>query len=331
MEVATGQFCGPCHSWNQNIHDAYKSGDYDFEYVEMIGWDHSDNILNQEAYSWSQIYGINAIPTSIFDGDYRRIVGNYPSDLPGALNDCGSRPVPDIVGQLMVIWLGDAALRISVSITNKEGSTYNSYIRVPIMEIVSRYDTSGGSRYNNGFIGYAFYNKDITIEPHGTYTDTVIWDGDEHQDEHGDDFGDISKSNIKVILGVFNQDNGYVDETVTATVHENPATVIDDIPKYVKKLEVISGNTSGANIMNVQIRIYDQTNDEYWDGNNWVSSETWLNTVPVDGSWGDINEAWNYNCSNVIWVDGHKYIITAKGVDDIGQEDLFPPSEVIHL
>ena len=203
----------------------------------MIGWDHSDNILNQEAYSWSQIYGINAIPTSIFDGDYRRIVGNYPSDLPGALNDCGSRPVPDIVGQLMVIWLGDAALRISVSITNKEGSTYNSYIRVPIMEIVSRYDTSGGSRYNNGFIGYAFYNKDITIEPHGTYTDTVIWDGDEHQDEHGDDFGDISKSNIKVILGVFNQDNGYVDETVTATVHENPATVIDDIPKYVKKLE----------------------------------------------------------------------------------------------
>ncbi|HEC81763.1 MAG TPA: thioredoxin family protein, partial [Thermoplasmatales archaeon] len=148
VEVATGQFCGPCHYWNQNIHEAYESGNYDFEYVEMIAWDHSSSILNDEAYAWSQLYGITAVPTSILDGDYRRIVGNYPDQLPDALNACGSRSVADVSASLIVLWLGDATIKVNIDIQNNEPTVYNGYIRVPIVEMVSRYDTAYGDQYH---------------------------------------------------------------------------------------------------------------------------------------------------------------------------------------
>ncbi|UCD13177.1 MAG: hypothetical protein JSW60_06355 [Thermoplasmatales archaeon] len=218
VEVATGQFCGPCHSWNTNIYNAYKSGDYDFEYVEMIGWGFGGggDILNLEAYYWASGYGITSIPTSIFDGDYRRIVGNYPNQLPGALDACGARSVKDLEASMTVAWLGDAEIQVDIEIENNEATQYNGYIRVPITEITSRYSTSGGAKYHFGFLDYAF-KKDISISAGGVYTDSVTWDGDEHQDNHGDDFGDIESDNIKVIMGVFNDNNDYVDETVAAT------------------------------------------------------------------------------------------------------------------
>ncbi|GAJ13798.1 unnamed protein product, partial [marine sediment metagenome] len=68
------------------------------------------------------------------------------------------------------------------------------------------------------------------------YTDSVTWDGNEHQDNHGDDFGDIAEDNIKVILGVFNDDNDYVDECVATepASNNNPGA------------PTISGPTSGS-------------------------------------------------------------------------------------
>jgi len=43
--VATSQNCAPCHTWNQHLHDAYISGLYDFEYVEMIEFDHNGAVF----------------------------------------------------------------------------------------------------------------------------------------------------------------------------------------------------------------------------------------------------------------------------------------------
>ncbi len=218
VEVATGQFCGPCHGWNQNIYNTYNSGQYDFEYVEMIAWGFGgwNDILNYDAYAWKNLYGINAVPTSIFDGDYRKIVGNYPGQLPGALDACGSRSVKNIEAIMTVTWQGNATIKVDIEIENNEATQYNGYIRVPITEITSRYSTSGGSKYHYGFLDWAF-EKDISISANDVYTDSVIWDGNEHEDAHGDDFGDIESDNIKVIMGVFNDNNDYVDETVAAT------------------------------------------------------------------------------------------------------------------
>jgi len=233
VEVATGQFCGPCHNWNTNIYNTYSSGQYDFEYVEMViygfgGW---SDILNTKANSWRALYGINAVPWSIMDGNYQNIVGNYPDQLLTKLNNCGNRAVADIDADMIVTWLGSATIKIDIEIKNNQATQYNGYIRVPITEIVSRYLTSGGAHYHFGFLDYAFnMNTAISIPAGGTYTNSVTWDGKVHQDNHGNNFADITSDNTKVILGVFNN-NGYIDETVAATPGSG-ANNPPDPPRY---------------------------------------------------------------------------------------------------
>jgi len=219
-EICTGQSCKSCDEWSENIYQEYISGDYDFHYVEMIRFDHEGYVLNEEVNNWAQNYSILAIPNSIFDGDYERIVGNYPVLLPNALDNCGSREVADINADIMLSWLGDATIQVDITIENNENSHYNGHIRVCITEIISRYDTYNGDPYHFGFLDYAF-NKDISISPGGVYTDSVIWDGNDNHDEHGDNFGDIEADNIQVTMGIINNDNGFCDESVMAQIGEN--------------------------------------------------------------------------------------------------------------
>jgi len=220
VEVGTSQNCKNCDPWGQNIYEAYKSGNYDFEYIEMIEFDHDGEVLNDKANNWAKNYGIGAYPTSIFDGNYERIIGNYPVLLPNALNDCGNRAIADITADMMVSWLGNATIQVDITIENNEETQYIGHIRAGITEIISRYDTYYGNPYHHGFLDYAF-NKHITIDAGDVYTDSTIWNGNEHQDNHGDDFGDIDPENIQVTMGVLNDDNGYTDETVMARIGEN--------------------------------------------------------------------------------------------------------------
>ena len=220
VEVATSQACPACHYWNQNLHTAYTSGNYDFEYVELVIYDQNWDILNYDAYTWENIYNIESHPTSIFDGDYRRLVGNLPSLLPVALDACGNRAVTDITATMRVSWLGNATIDVEITIQNNEGTQYDGYIRACITEITSRYYTPGGVPFHFGFLDYAFNNA-LSINPGEVYTESVIWNGNEHADANGDDFGDITPDNIQVTMGVFNDDNGYVDETVMARIPGN--------------------------------------------------------------------------------------------------------------
>ena len=234
VEVGTAQWCPPCHYWNNNIYTAYNSGLYDFEYVEMIVRDHSDGILNMDAYKrMINNYGIAAYPTSVFDGDYLRLEGNYPAQLPGLLNTCGNRAVADLEADMIVYWFGNATINVNINIQNNEATQYNGHIRAYIVEITSRYDTVYGADYHNGFLAYAF-DKDISINSGDIYTDATTWNGNDHADNHGDDFGDIALDNVKVILAVFDNVNRYVDETVAALVNTPP-----EIP------ELLSGPTQG--------------------------------------------------------------------------------------
>ena len=220
VEIGTSQNCKKCDPWSQIIYEAYNSGDYDFEYVEMIEFDHDGKILIDEANNWAQKYGIGAYPTSIFDGNYERIVGNDPVLLPNAQNNCGNRVVADITADMMVSWLGNGTIQVDITIENNEDIKYDGHIRACIVEKISRYDTYNGNPYHFGFLDYAF-NKDITIDAEDIFTDSTIWNGNQHQDNHGDDFGDIDPGNIKVTMGVINDDNGYIDETVMAQIGEN--------------------------------------------------------------------------------------------------------------
>ena len=219
VEVATSQNCKPCHYWNQNIYDIYDSGDYDFQYVEMVVFDYNGELLNDDATDWYAFYDGGSVPKNIMDGDHRRI-GNNSETFIEYLNECGNRAAADIFASMTVLWLGDATIQVDIYIKNNEATQYNGHIRADITEIVSRYNTYYNEPYHFGFLGFVF-DIDIEIAPDGAYTDSSTWNGNEHQDNHGNDFGDIDPENIQVIMGVLNEDDGYVDETTTACVSDN--------------------------------------------------------------------------------------------------------------
>ncbi|UCD12868.1 MAG: PKD domain-containing protein [Thermoplasmatales archaeon] len=219
--VAFAQGSGPCHKWNQNISNAYVSGDYDFEYASMIVYDKYGDVLNREAYDWDSNYSITSYPTSIFDGDYKRIVGNHPEDLPDALNASGNRTVSNITVNITLSWLGNATINVTITVQNNEATQYNGHIRAFITEIISRYKTSEGDPFHFGFLGFAI-NENFSINASDVYISNAIWNGNNHEDEHGKDFGDISPHNLQVVTAIYNSSNGYVDETVVERIANNP-------------------------------------------------------------------------------------------------------------
>ena len=218
--VAFTQSCGPCHNWSQNIYDTYMSELYDFEYASMIGYDEYGNVLNYDAVYWSLNYTVGTFPTTIIDGDYERISGDNIDELPDKLDSCGNRNVSNITANITAILVENATLDITITIENNEDTQYNGYIRVFITEIISRYTTSLGDPFKFGFLDFAF-NKNITINPGGTYTDSKTWSGFENEDAHGDNFSDIKANNIQVALVVYNNSNGFVDNTAVAKVPNN--------------------------------------------------------------------------------------------------------------
>ena len=229
--VAASQVCGPCHNWSYNIYNTYISGYYDFEYVSMIIYDDEGHVLNYKAFDWASNYSVGTYPTTIFDGDYRRISGDNIEILPETLDTCGNRTVTNITANITVTLLGNATIKVAITIQNNQESQYNGYIRAFITEIISRYNTSLGDPFHFGFLDFAF-NENISINAGSNYTDYIIWNGNEHQDNHGDDFGDIKANNIQLILAVYNSSNGYVDETVIAHIPNNtPFKPNDPIPE----------------------------------------------------------------------------------------------------
>ncbi len=219
--IALTQGCVPCHNWNQEIYNAYISGGYDFHYSSMIVWDKNGDVLNRKAYDWDSKYGVTTYPTSIFDGDYLRILGNSPEEIPDVLNTCGNRTVANITANLTLSWVGNATINVTAAIQNNEATQYNGSIRAFITEIVSRYETAQGDNFYYGFLDFAF-DENITISAGGSYTNSTNWNGNDHGDEQGNDFGDINAHNIQVILAVYNSDNGYVDETAAVNISNHP-------------------------------------------------------------------------------------------------------------
>ena len=301
VEWGSACFCGPCATWSSYIWSAYSGGQYDFEYVTMIVYGHGGwgDILNTKARSWNNLYGFTSYPTNIMDGDYRR-QGSSSGTFPGNLDACGNRAVHDLDGTLTVTWQGDAVLDIDIEIENNEGSAYSGYIRVPITEIDSRYTNAYGQKYHFGFLDYAVpMNKAITIPAGGTYTDSVTWDGSQHKDNHGDYFDDIDPENIQVFLGVYNNANGYIDETVAAQV------IINQPPNK----PTVSGPTDVEPDVEYEYSFVG-TDPEEEDIRYWID-------------WGDSTQGWlgPYPSGETIyvnhtWPDAGIYEVKAKTMDE---------------
>jgi hypothetical protein len=131
----------------------------------------------------------------------------------------------------------------------KGGQTYEGNLRVHVVEIASRFNTSIPSRnFEYGFLDYAA-NEILSIPYQDTYTLNTTWDGNIVG------FGDITENNIIVIAAVYNAEphaasSGggypftayYCDASAAATPGNPGANLVDE--EYTHTVYVEYGVTA---------------------------------------------------------------------------------------
>jgi PKD repeat protein len=230
-EEPTATWCGYCPTvatYMDNIWDSYE---YDWNFISLV------NDKNTYAAQRNDELNIEGFPSVYYDGGYEFIVGSgSPQSTHEATIDlCGARTVADIDINLTAIWTGDNELDITVEVTNNEASTYDGMVRVYVTENHSRWYV-GGVQYRFAFIGNYAINEDVLIGPGGNWNQNVIWDGDDWG------FTDLTSDNLRVIVGVFDEATGYVDESKGMEPLTNIIPIADFsyTPEYPGASEVIS-------------------------------------------------------------------------------------------
>jgi hypothetical protein len=84
---------------------------------------------------------------------------------------------------------------------------------------------------------------------------------------------------------------------------------------YVNQINIINGissdpDSSGMNRTELSILKVDpnEIKNKYWNGNNWIKNETWLNTIGTD--------KWFFDVSEVLWHANFIYIIQSRAIDN---------------
>ena len=201
VEVGTATWCPSCPASNTAWHTIYGSGNYDFQYTELV-YD-----MNPTASSRFYEFNPKYVPTSYWDGGQYAYPGTSTGTFYTYLDSSGGRAVPDLVAEMDVAWLGSAQIEISYSVVNNNASGYPGRLRIYVIELESTYwDDYSGNPYYHAFLDFA-ENKAIDIPAGDTISDTIVWDGVEAG------YSDISSDNIQVILAVFDDEahEGYSD------------------------------------------------------------------------------------------------------------------------
>jgi hypothetical protein len=100
---------------------------------------------------------------------------------------------------------------------------------------------------------------------------------------------------------------------------ENPYSGVD-IPMngiWLNRLDEISGyskDIGGSGVGRVEISLQKTSTNEYWDGANWGSNESWLAAIGT--------EKWSYNTSKVQWSTGDEYKINSRAIDNTDNKEL---------
>ncbi|MFH1699614.1 MAG: hypothetical protein ABIE07_03420 [Candidatus Zixiibacteriota bacterium] len=81
-------------------------------------------------------------------------------------------------------------------------ANYDATLRVYVIEPVSRWRDYNYSTYENGFLGFAFYDT-LSIPYLGTFEETRVWSGSTHG------YGDIAEDNIMVIAVISGNDGEF--------------------------------------------------------------------------------------------------------------------------
>ncbi len=121
--------------------------------------------------------------------------------------------------------------------TNIEGNLpYQGHLRIYVVEPESRWNNYDNEPYHYGFLNFAF-NDVISIDYLDTFSETIIWDGNEIG------YGDIQESNIMVIAAIFNPEikktyadpptgglfeSHYVDASAGATPGNTNSNIVNE-------------------------------------------------------------------------------------------------------
>lgn len=309
--VATSQNCAPCDYMNTFMYDLYNDHTYDFHYVDMIVYDHDGNVLNSWAKFWAKRYYVYKQPSLVFDGGYKIHIGYQSLDqILEKIEECGNRDVWDITADMTVLWMGNATIQIGISIKNNENEDYKFYLRIFVTERNSRYTTYFNQWYHYGFLDFVIFGNTITVSPGDTYITAEIWNGNEHEDGHGKDFGDIEKDNIKIIMGIYRGDAGSrcLDQTLAATADTGLMPYKPDRP---------SGRRNGK--VGIEYKYKSRTTDPQGDYIYYLFD------------WGDGNKSgWlgpyasgNSVEESYLWTEKSNFEIKVKAKDTNGHESIW--------
>jgi len=235
-EFFTMTTCVPCKYSHRALKNLYNSEYHPFYYISMV---YVKNKWAQQRYGELDV---DASPTVMWDGPFDKDQGstlNIEEDMAlynSSIISCGNRNVKDIDLSLNVDWLGAvnnvpedgetgvpihqvmsctiSQMEIGLEVNSGEASQYNGHLRVYVTEVNSTmWDDQWGDPYTFSFLDYA-WNQDVTISAFGSWDDTVIWDGYDHQNGYDEYYQNITQDNIMVIASVFDEDNNdYADET----------------------------------------------------------------------------------------------------------------------
>lgn len=207
-EFGTTSSCPHCPPVSNYLYDIYNSGDYDFYFLTL----NADHEPLANARYWEIPGASGSVPQVFFDGGYSTLIGNQGSKTPyiAKIQQAGARSVSDIDVDVVVDWQGGAEMKVTVTVTNNEGSSYNGHLHAYVTEIISRWYDNSGNKYHFSMIGYAF-NKNINVGAGDTWSDSAFWDGATHG------YSNIQESNIMVIASVFDSGSNFVDEVAAAT------------------------------------------------------------------------------------------------------------------
>ncbi len=167
--------------------------------------------MNTHAYDRVHIdYNIFGVPTVYFDGGYQFELGASSSaqaeeEYRASIDTCIIRPMPNLEVELLAAWNEGAVIYIQALIRNNDSSVYQGHLRVYVSEIQSTrgWNDTRGKPYLYTFLDYAL-DEDITVNPQDVWVKLVLWDGNEHFNGYGYDFGDITQENTALMAAVFN-------------------------------------------------------------------------------------------------------------------------------
>lgn len=244
-----------------------------------------------------------------------------------------------IAAGLVAFTGGVAAVEDTVSInesvegpqTDFVGNDTVVYVRVEAGSKSSGTDTVNVTGDAQDNITVPVYDDGNGDDPDGSAGDGVYWGNFSISDAVANTDGNGVRNNTEPQQILVTEGN---NATVFADIDndgpEGTASVIADYssPSSVsisnptdgdvtQSQDLIEGSAtdspSAGNISAVNVTIQRYSDDNYWDGSSWTSSQSNVSADPTDGNFDDTIESWEYDSSSITGDD--TYNVTATAID----------------